>query len=102
MRKASIMLINAVTYTFTTENAATAADLFVRLQAAALTEPGCIDYVSARSSDDPNTFVLFEKYTDRAALEAHYATAAFKEFGVNGIRPLAASRVGHICEPLVA
>ena len=36
--------------------------------------------------------MLFEKWRDQAALDAHYATEHFKRLGANGIRPLATGR----------
>ena len=41
----------------------------------------------------PRTFVLYEKWRDQAALDAHYATEHFTRLGVNGVRPLATSRL---------
>ncbi len=34
-------------------------------------EPGCLQYDVHRVADDPRSFVLWERYVDDAALEAH-------------------------------
>lgn len=50
--------------------------------AAAVTanEPGCHFYVLCRS-ETPDTYVFLERYADQAAVEAHRASAHFKEIG---------------------
>jgi quinol monooxygenase YgiN len=45
-------------------------------------------------------FVLYEEYTDRAALDAHLATDHFRQYGLNGVRLLAKERVAHLCHPI--
>ena len=45
-----------------------------------LTEHGCIDYRFWISSTDPNSFLLFELWRDRAALDAHLAAPQLSEF----------------------
>ncbi len=41
-------------------------------------EPGCLSYQGFRRQEDPHTFIVVEQYRDRAALEAHGATAHFR------------------------
>jgi quinol monooxygenase YgiN len=43
-------------------------------------EPGNKLYALHRT-DDPNVYVMLERYADEAALEAHRAAAHFKELG---------------------
>jgi quinol monooxygenase YgiN len=87
------MLINAVTYTFPDERADEVAGLFRELRAASLREEGCLGYEVCRGgADAPGTFVLYEKWADEAALDAHYEHEHFVRLGVNGVRPLALSR----------
>ena len=43
-------------------------------------EPGCLYYALYRT-DDPTTYVMMERYTDRTAVEAHRGTDHFKEIG---------------------
>jgi quinol monooxygenase YgiN len=63
-------------------------------------EPGCRLFVANRSTDDSRRFILYEQFTDRAAFEAHTATAAFKEIVVGQIVPLLETRVREVCEPV--
>ena len=43
-------------------------------------EDGCLDYAFARDLADPDTLVLFERWRDQAALEAHGQSAHMAEF----------------------
>jgi quinol monooxygenase YgiN len=48
-------------------------------------EPGCIAYAYAQDVLDPETIHVVEKWRDRAALKAHFATAHMAEWrGVMG------------------
>ena len=50
---------------------------------ASRTEDGCIDYAFASDLADPDTLILFERWRDQAALDAHGKSdhmAAFQEF----------------------
>jgi (4S)-4-hydroxy-5-phosphonooxypentane-2,3-dione isomerase len=47
-------------------------------------EPDCHAYHANRSLDDPNLILLYERYTDLDAIEAHRETEYFKEI-VGGI-----------------
>lgn len=44
------------------------------------TEPGCRQFDVCALRDDPGTIFLYEVYTDRAAFDAHLATAHFRSF----------------------
>ena len=46
--------------------------------AATRAEPGNLDFVALRSSEDPDAFVLYERYTGRAAFEAHTGQPALR------------------------
>jgi len=94
------MLVNAVIYTFPADKAEEAARTLRPLRDASRAEPGCITFDVARSTEDPNVFVLYEEWRDQAALDEHYTTEHFTRFGVNGIRTLASARVAHRCLPL--
>jgi quinol monooxygenase YgiN len=41
-------------------------------------EPGCEAYQAHRSTDDPRTFLLYERYADEAAADAHRGSDHFK------------------------
>jgi quinol monooxygenase YgiN len=88
------MLVNAVLYTFAPEDADHAADLLTRLRDASLRESGCASFEIARGVEDGARFALFEQYHDQAAVDAHFASPHFQEFGAGGVRVLAKQRVG--------
>jgi quinol monooxygenase YgiN len=48
-------------------------------------EPGCISYVPHFLSDDASTVLIYEQYSDEAALEAHRNTPHFKEHAIGGL-----------------
>ena len=48
-------------------------------------EAGCISYVCHFLSDDPSTVLIYEQYTDEAALEFHRKTPHFKEHAIGGL-----------------
>ena len=52
----------------------------VEMVRASRAEDGCLDYAFARDLADPDTLVLFERWRDRAALEAHGASPHMAEF----------------------
>jgi quinol monooxygenase YgiN len=43
-------------------------------------EAGCLDYVFSADPDDSNRILLFERWDDQDALDAHFATAHMAEF----------------------
>ena len=68
------------------------AALLARHVAATRAEPGCRDFVALRGTEDPDSFVLYECYQDRAAFEAHMASPHYEGIAVARIRPLLAAR----------
>ena len=85
------MLVNAVMYTVPAERADEAARILRELGTASRAEPGCMGYEVVRG-EDGTTFVLFEKWRDQAALDAHYAAEHFQRLGANGLRTFATGR----------
>ena len=60
-----------------------------RVRAAAITmaqatraEPGCLDYAFSQELGDPGLLRVIERWTDEAALGAHFATAHMQAFNV--------------------
>ncbi len=45
-----------------------------------LKDPGTIGYAVHRAIDDPNKFLVYEKYESRDALKLHGSTPHFQEF----------------------
>lgn len=55
----------------------------VEMVRASRAEDGCIDYAFASDLADPDTLILFERWRDQAALDAHGKSdhmAAFQDF----------------------
>jgi autoinducer 2-degrading protein len=86
------MLINAVIYTFPDERADEAERLLAELRDATVREDGCLGYEVSRGNEDRNTFVLYEKWRDQAALDAHFKMDHFARLGINGVRKLMSDR----------
>jgi quinol monooxygenase YgiN len=53
-------------------------------------EPGCISHAVHVDCENPLRLVFIEQWTDRAALLAHFAVPASRQF-VRALQPLAAS-----------
>ena len=53
-------------------------------------EPGCISHAVHVDCEDPLRLVFIEQWTDRAALLAHFAVPASRDF-VRALRPLASA-----------
>src|SRR4030095_3735349 len=54
------------------------------------TEPGCISHSVHVDCENPLRLVFFEQWADRAALLAHFAVPASRDF-VRSLQPLAAA-----------
>jgi quinol monooxygenase YgiN len=44
-------------------------------------EPGCLFYALHEDAHDPNSFLFYEEWRDRDAIEAHFAEPHFLAFG---------------------
>src|SRR5215469_11437588 len=56
-------------------------------------EPGNLDYQVFRDPADPALFVLFERYADEAAFEAHKASEHFATWLAGRVLPSLADRI---------
>ena len=74
------------------------AALLAQHVAASRAEPGCVDFVALRTTEDPDAFVLYEHYTSADAFEAHQASPHFTGIAVAQIRPLLAERTLRFCQ----
>jgi quinol monooxygenase YgiN len=86
------MLTLVVTYAFPEASEAAAETFLSDLVENTRREPGCRLYEVFRAAETPRTFLIFEKYDDEAALEAHRASEHFQRSGKNGIQPIAERR----------
>ena len=71
---------------------ATVADALAHLMAHSRTEPACRIYQVHTSLEEPRLFFIYEQYDDKAAFDAHVASAHFEQFGRNLAIPLLESR----------
>jgi quinol monooxygenase YgiN len=76
------------------------AGLIARMVGPSTAEPGCRAYIPHRSPDDPAEFLLYEQYTDQAALDAHRASPHFVDIVQGQIIPRLASRTVAFYEPI--
>ena len=64
----------------------------IPLTLASRREPGCVNYISHWLRDEPDALMIYEQYTDQAAVEAHRATPHFAEFVTHGLNTKVQSR----------
>jgi quinol monooxygenase YgiN len=64
-------------------------------------EPGCSIYHANRSAENPNLILLYERYDDMAAVEAHRETPHFKEIIEGRIVPQLDDREREFFETVV-
>ena len=74
------------------------AALLARHAAAPRAEPGNLDFVALRETEDPDSFVLYERYSSADAFKAHQASPHFEGIAVAQIRPLLAERTLRFCQ----
>ena len=74
------------------------AALIAQHTAATRAEPGCRDFMALRVIEDPDSFVLYERYESREAFEAHLASPHYEGIAVARIRPLLSDRVVEFCQ----
>lgn len=63
-------------------------------------EDGCLSYEVSRSTDDPVVYLLYERYRDQAAIDAHRETPHYQELIQRTIAPRLRERIVEIYEPL--
>lgn len=68
------------------------ASVLARHAAESLAEPGCLQFDVNRDLGDPDSFLLYERYVDEAAFEAHGRTAHFQRNIEETVLPLLAER----------
>ncbi len=60
-----------------------AVEAALKMREASLTEPGCQEYGFWFAIDDPNRLLVFERWHDQAALDAHFQTPHLAEFAAS-------------------
>jgi quinol monooxygenase YgiN len=63
-------------------------------------EPGNLVYEVLRDAADPSVFVLYERYTDEAAFEAHRSSAHFSKWLKGDVLPCLEERTPFFGVPL--
>ena len=96
----SATLDHAVIFRFPLERVPAAIAAFRELQAATRRQPGNLQYTVYRSTDDPLTFVIFERWASRAAIDAHEKTAVFLRLGRGTLERYATAHDAVSCRPL--
>jgi quinol monooxygenase YgiN len=52
------------------------------LAGASRQEPGCEQYIPTQDPENPRSFLLYEQYVDKDALDAHAASEHFQQIAV--------------------
>jgi quinol monooxygenase YgiN len=52
-----------------------------------------VQYEAHQSIDNPRKFLIYEKYKDQAALDAHRESAHFKQYVRDGLDTIVESRI---------
>lgn len=68
------------------------AAVLARHVAATRAESGCLQFVAERSAEDGDRFVLYERYRDDVAFDAHRDSPHFRGYVEQTIVPLLAER----------
>lgn len=76
------------------------ADALRSVVPASRAEPGCLLYTANRSADDPDEFLLYERYEEERDLEAHRQTAHFRDIVLGQVVPLLETREVEFFQPL--
>lgn len=74
------MVIIEVTSTVRPELRAAALEAMRKMGEATRQEPGCLHYRFYQDIEDENTFFVYERWIDGAALDAHMKTPHMEEF----------------------
>ncbi|MGH8934376.1 MAG: putative quinol monooxygenase [Egibacteraceae bacterium] len=63
-------------------------------------EPGCLAFAASQSREDPRDFVLYERYLDQAAFDAHASSPHYESIARDRIRPLLDHREVVFLDPI--
>jgi quinol monooxygenase YgiN len=55
-------------------------ELMRSTQARVREQPGCLSYEFAETLDEPGTFLVAQRWRDRAAIDEHYRSQAFADY----------------------
>jgi quinol monooxygenase YgiN len=94
------MVVLVVTWMAVKDRDDEVASIFSKLSAEARKEPGCVMFAAQRHKTNRARFLIYEQYRDDAALEAHRASAHYKEYVLKRLPPLAVRVEGELYDPL--
>ena len=94
------MVVLVVTWMALKDREDEVASIFSKLSAEARKEPGCVLFIAQQHKTNRARFLIYEQYRDDAALEAHRASAHYKEYVLKRLPPLAVRVEGELYEPL--
>jgi quinol monooxygenase YgiN len=78
------MISFTVRMTFRPDDRDSVADHLRILTAESRKEPGCVSYIPHTVDGNPDTVLIYEQYTDEAAVEHHRGTPHFAQHAVAG------------------
>jgi len=96
------MLIVVARYLVTEGHESTVARLLRTNAEASRAEPGCVEFSVYQAIDDPRAFLLYERYTNEDAFQAHRRTRHFKDIIEQQVVPLLDERAWTRVEPVPA
>ncbi len=96
------MLIVVAQYVVSEGHESTVARLLRTNAEASRAEPGCLEFSVYREIDDPRAFLLYERYKDEVAFQAHRRTPHFEDIIERQVAPLLEERAWTRVEPLPA
>lgn len=93
------MLIVVARYRATRGEESTVSDLLRANAQASRAEPGCLEFSVYQEIDDPQAFLLYERYTSEDAFQAHRQTPHFQDIIEKQVAPLLDERAWTRLEP---
>lgn len=79
------MISFTVRLKFAQQDRAEIAEILLALTAASRQEPGCVNYIPHWVQGEPCTVLIYERYQDQKAEEAHRQSPHFKKYAVAGL-----------------
>jgi quinol monooxygenase YgiN len=96
------MLIVVARYLVTEGHESTIAPLLRANAEASRSEPGCLEFTVYQATDDPRAFLLYERYANEEAFQAHRRTQHFRDVIEQQVAPLLEERAWTRVEPVPA
>ncbi|MFP5230509.1 MAG: putative quinol monooxygenase [Acidobacteriota bacterium] len=86
------MISFTVRMKFRSNDRARVAEILTALARASRQEPGCVSYIPHTVDGESDTVVIYEQYKDQEAVDAHRASAHFRDYAVGGLYQLMLER----------